>query len=251
VQLHPEPAVDAVYPLPSGAHLEHPEGPEEVFVLRLADPVRLRQAGRRNGFPLSYRDKSARARAGSSIAVAPGGRAEVLWANGTYIQLSGRGFLLVGSPSRGESLARIFEVERARISFEEQEQVELVGGALLYAGSGPFTLERVAADRVRVRNQSKAAGQLAIREEVITLDPGQAMDLPLMSNGSAPIEKLAAGETIEGPGFDLGLSGAAQTESGAGAVRVRALGDCEVRGLGQRLVLATGEEAAFYGLGGP
>jgi hypothetical protein len=251
VQRHPEPAVDAVDPLPPGAHLEFPEGPEEVLVVRLADPVRLRPAGRRNGFPLSFHDKTARARSGSSVTVAPGGRAEVLWPSGTTLRLSGRGFALIGSPSRGESLMRILDVERAQITLKEPEQVELPGGSRLFASSGPFSLERLRADLVRLRNQSKAAGQLAIRDELFHLDPGQSVDLPLLSAGGAPLEPLLTRETVQGPGFALAIRGAAEAQPAGDALRVRALGDHELRALGQSLRLDAGGEALIGGLGAP
>ncbi len=249
-QRHPGPVTDAIDPLPPGAHLLYPAGPEEVLVVRHADPVKVRPAGRRAGFPLSHYEKTVRVHSGSSVTVAHGGRVEVLWSDGSSILMSGQGFGLVGSPTRGESLFTLLEVEHAMIDLATEEQVDLMGGARLSASGGPFVLERVRADVVRLRNQSKHSGRVAFREDVILLDPGQAVDLPLLGAGGQPTQTATSFDEVRGPGFSVLTSGAVEADADARGVRVRALGEHEVRGLGQRVRLDRGEEAEFTGLGG-
>jgi hypothetical protein len=248
-QEHPGPMTNAVEPLPPGAQNEYPEGIEEVLVVRHADPVKVRPAGRTAGYPLTFYEKSVRMHAGSSVSVAPGGRVEVLWNDGSSILLSGRGFGLVGSPSRGESLFSFFEVETAQIQLVTEEQIDLLGGARLSAAGGPIVLERVRPDFLRVKNQSKTASRVAFREDVIELDPGQAVDLPLLSAGGRPTRSTTSGDTVSGPGFSVLLTGAVEADADLNRVRVQAVGEHEIQALGQKVRLERGEEVDFSGLG--
>ncbi len=248
-QRDPGPMTNAVDPLPAGAQAEYPEGPEEVLVVRHADPVKVRPAGRTAGFPLSFYDKTTRVHAGSSVSVAPGGRVEVLWNDGSSILMSDRGFGLVGSPSRGESMFTFLEVTTAWIDLKGEEQIDLVGGARLSAASGPIALERVRADILRLKNQSKEPCRIAFREDVIDLDPGQAVDLPLLSAGGRPTRSATSAEIVIGPGFEVRSSGSVQTGTDATGVRVQAVGEHEIQGMGVRVRLDRGEEVEFQGLG--
>jgi hypothetical protein len=248
-QLHPEPMVASNNPLPPGAQLLYPEGPEEVLIVRHADPVRVRPAGRTGGYPLAFHSKTARLHAGSSVSVAPGGRAEVLWDDGTSIVLSDRGFGLVGSPSRGEPLFTFLEIDRVWIDLKGEEQIELVGGSRLSASRGPIVLDRVRQDVVRVKNQSKVAARIAFREDVVDLEPGQAVDLPLLSAGGRPAKSATSGDAALGPGFTVQASGSVQTDADGSRVRVVAVGEHEIRGLGVRVRLDRGEEVEFAGFG--
>ncbi len=247
-QRHPAPMTNAVDPLPAGAQAEYPEGPEEVLVVRHADPVKVRPAGRTGGFPLSFHGKDERVHSGSSISVAPGGRAEVLWGDGTSILLSDRGFGLVGSPSRGEPLFTFLDVDSAWIDLAGEEQIDLLGGSRLSASSGPIVLERVRVDILRVRNQSKSPARIAFREDVIELDPGQSVDLPLLTDGGRPTRSATSADAVLGPGFGVRATGAVETDSDTARVRVQAVGEHEIQGLGQRVRLDRGEEVDFSGL---
>jgi len=248
-QEHPGPMTDAVDPLPAGAQALFPEGPEEVLVVRHADPVKVRHAGRTGGFPLTFYEKNVRVHAGSSVSVAPGGRVEIMWTDGSSILMSDRGFGLVGSPSRGESMFTFLDVSTASIELAGEEQIDLVGGARLSASSGPIVLERVRADVVRVKNQSKTASRIAFREDVIELDPGQSVDLPLLTAGGRPTRSATSVELVAGPGFGVRASGAVEADADAARIRVQAVGEHEIHGLGQRVRLDRGEEADFQGLG--
>ncbi|MBL8860653.1 MAG: hypothetical protein JNK02_01460 [Planctomycetes bacterium] len=248
-QRHPEPMQDALDPLPPGAHVLYPEGPEEVLVVRHADPVRVRPAGRAGGYPLAFHTKNARLHAGSSVSVSPGGRAEVLWDEGSSILLSDRGFGLVGSPSRGEPLFTFLEVDSAWIMLSGEEQIGLVGGSRLSASSGPIALKRVRPDVLRVRNQSKVPARIAFREDVIQLEPGQAVDLPLLAAGGGPLQSATSAQAVPGPGFTVRVTGAVDTDADRSRVRVVAAGEHEVQGLGQRVRLDRGESVDFAGFG--
>jgi hypothetical protein len=190
-----------------------------------------------------------RVHSGSSVTVAPGGRIEVLWPDGTTVRMSGRGLGLIGSPSRGESLFLFAEVEQAEILLVAEEQIDLVGGARLSAAQGPFVLERQSADILRVKNKSKGPGRIAFREDVLVLDPGAAVDLPLLSAGGAPTRSASSATLVQGPGFPVRCTGAVEADADEARVRVRAAGDNEVQALGQRLRLERGEEAELSGLG--
>lgn len=248
-QRDPGPMTNAVEPLPAGAQTLYPEGPEEVLVIRHADPVKVRPAERTAGFPLSFYEKTTRVHAGSSVTVAPGGRVEVLWNDGSSILMSDRGFGLVGSPSRGESMFSVFDVTTAWIDLQGEEQIDLVGGARLSAASGPIVLERVRSDIVRVKNQSKESCRVSYREDVIELDPGQAVDLPILSAGGSPTRSATSAEVALGPGFEVRTSGSVQTGTDATGVRVQAVGEHEIQGMGVRVRLHRGEEIEFQGLG--
>jgi len=185
-QRWPGPMEPLADPLPPGDRDLYQEGPEQVLVLRHADPCQLRPAGYASSFPLTFNKKQLRVHSGSCVYTAPGGRIEVLWPNGSSILLSGRGAGIVGSKSRGEPAFVFQQVERAEIHLQELDEVELVGGARLRAVGGPFLLELQRPDLVRLKNQSKGPGDVAYRASVFHLDPGQHVDLPLGTTPGTP-----------------------------------------------------------------
>ena len=225
-------------------------GPEEVLVVRHADPVQLRPAGELSAFPLRFYDKSRRVTAGSWVHSAPGGRAEIIWPEGDSLVLFGRTTGIVGSPSRGEPLFLFLQVERADISLSREEQIELPGGALLVARSGPFVVERLRGDVLRVTNQSKESGELAFRDRVFGLDPGQGIDVPLLSIGGEPVAPNP-GTAIGGEaGFSLEVQGDVQAQAVQHGWRVTAGGgEHEVGALGVRIRLGRDESALMRNLG--
>ena len=241
--------------LPPGDAELHQPGPEEVSVLRHSDPVRVRPAGALAGHPLAFFEKRARLTAGGSVIVAPGGRAEVLWPAGTSIVLLGESIGWVGSPSRGEPLFEFQELDSARLELMPGDRVRLLGGAILSGGSGPYMLDRQSEEILRVRNQSKERMQVAFREELFDLDPGQSLVLPLLSSGGAPRSPDPALQRVAGPGFQVERRGALEAEPSADGGAVRALadepGERLSRGLGVTVRLAPGEQALFTHLGAP
>lgn len=236
-------------PLPKGDAVAAPTGAEEVLVVRHADPVQVRPAGLTSSFPLTFYNKSIRVMAGSAVYSAPGGRAEVLWADGSSVVLFGRGTGFIGSESRGEPVFSFREVERAALELKRETQIELLGGAELAAHSGPFVLDHVRPDILRVKNQSKATGEIHFREARIVLDPGQGVDLPLLSAGGTPVSQTTGLSVARAGGVRVEYGGEIDLLDGATGVGLRARGEHEIRGQGVSVRLAPGEEVRFDPLG--
>jgi len=247
-QRWPEPMEAKVDPLPPGDRDMYPPGPEDVLVVRHADPVQIRPAGLPSSFPLGFYNKSLRVSSGSAVYCAPGGRVEVIWPSATSMLMFGRGAGIIGSKSRGEPTFIIRQVERAEVTFKKEDQIELLGGSQLSAHSGPFVLDHTRDNILRVRNQSKAAGQIAYRESNFVLDPGQVIDLPLLSAGSKPSRSESGLSTVSGSGFTVEYSGQVEVLSKDSDVALLALGDPEIHALGVRLRMARDEEVNFGGL---
>jgi len=240
-----------VDPLPPGDSQMHPPGPEEVTVMRHADPVQVRPVGAMSGIPMAFFQKKTRLTAGGQVIVSPGGRAEILWSEGSSIVIFGRGVGWIGSPSRGDPMFSFSDVERARLLLREGDRVRLVGGAVLSGPSGPYLLERSDAGVLAVHNQSKGRVTVAFRDEEFELGPGQRVVLPLLSAGGVPIENDLASQRITGAGFTVQVNGDFDPIPDDVAVHLRArAGPAErvARGLGVSVRLAPGEEVRFGGL---
>ncbi|MCB9916175.1 MAG: hypothetical protein H6828_13690 [Planctomycetes bacterium] len=248
-QQYPRPMRNAVSPLPPGAEVNHPPGPEEVVIGRLADPVQLQPAGESAAFPLRFFDKRRRANAGAWVYSAAGGRAEILWPSGTTVVLFDHCTAIVGSPSRGEPELYLLDVQRALLNLTEGDQVELTGGARLAADSGPWLVERRLFDILRVKNQSKETGEVSYRDEVFQLLPGETVDLPLLSAGGRPIPERPGADHVPGPGFEVEVYGDVDSTLVENGVRLEVGGEHEISALGVRLHLQEGERATFSGLG--
>jgi hypothetical protein len=247
-QRWPEPMETKVDPLPPGDSELYPPGPEDVLVVRHADPVQVRPAGLPSSFPLSFYNKSLRMSSGSAVYSAPGGRIEVIWPSATSVLLFGRGSGIVGSKSRGEPTFIFRQVERAEVMFKKEDQIELLGGAQLAAHSGPFVLDHTRDNILRVRNESKSAGQIAYRDANFVLDPGQVIDLPLLSAGSKPRRGETGLATVPGGGFGVEYSGHVEVLSKGADVTLRGLGEHEIQALGVRVKMERDEEVRFGGL---
>lgn len=248
-QRWPEPNGVDVSKLPPGADAVLLPGPEEVTVIRHADPVRLRPAGTSSGgFPLQFYDKRKRVTAGSAVLVSPGGRAEVLWPSGSSVVMFGKGVGWIGSPSHGEPTFGFAEVERARINLLAGDRVQLMGGAVLSGDSGPYLVDRVREDVLRVVNQSRATIKVAFRDETFELGPGQKVLLPLLSAGGDPDADGGNLRRISGPGFPVEVRGALTQTPEEHDVVLNASGENEMRALGVRVRLEPGEQAVFSGL---
>ena len=104
-----EPTAD---PLPLGTMGQHPVGPEEVLVVRIADPVHVRRPGEASSYPLHFYSKQSRMNAGTWVFSGSGGRLEVLYPENTSIMLYGLGSGVVGSESRGEPIFFFRELDR-------------------------------------------------------------------------------------------------------------------------------------------
>lgn len=247
-QRYPGPMPAMVDPLPPGTEQQYEPGPEEVVVVRHADPVQLRPAGQLSAFRMPFYDKIRRVRAGSWVYGLPGGRSEIIWPNGSTISLFGRTVCVIGSQSRGEPAAIFFEVERVDLNLIEGEVVKLLGGSELTARSGPIVVARVRGEVLRLKNQAKTDAELAFREELFLIEPGHAIDLPLLEAGGRPDPVVPGARRVRGAGFELSARGEVTVLEGGGDLLLRAHGEHEIRGVGQRIELLPGESIRIGGL---
>lgn len=250
-QRWPGPMESLADPLPAGDRELYKEGPEQLLVLRHADPCQVRPAGYASSFPLTFHKKQLSVHSGSCVYTAPGGRIEVLWPNGSSISLSGRGAGIIGSKSRGEPAFVFQQVDRAQIQLQERDEVELVGGARLSAEGGPFLLSLLRHDLLRLKNQSKGPGEVSYRASVFHLDPGQIVDLPLGTTPGTPRPESGDWQTANEAGLSVEWQGALERADADGALGLRALGEHEIRALGLRVHLERDEEVRFRPLGEP
>jgi len=248
VQRIPGPMRNQKDPLPPGTLDMFDEGPEEVLVLRHADPIQVRPANSASSFPLKFFRKQARVNSGSWVFCGAGGRAEIIWPNGTSLLLFGRGSGVIGSKSREEPSFFFQELTRASVTLTAGDHLQLLGGALLYADSGPFVLENDRVEIVRVRNRSKATGRVVFRDGVFDLDAGQVIDLPLLESGGQPIQVDPSFQTLETGGAPISVRGDVEILPDPDGTRVRAGGEHEIRAYGVRVRLDVGEEALFRDL---
>lgn len=250
VQRWPGPMRATANPLPPGDTALHRPGPEEVTVIRHADPVQIRPAGALSGRPMEFFDKRAQLNAGGAVIVAPGGRAEVLWPSGASVVVLGESVAWIGSPSRGEAVLQFDELDRARLDLREGDSVRLLGGALLSGAGGPYVVEHTVDGVVSVHNQGKDAVAIAFREELFQLSPGQAVRIPLLSSGGAPFVDDPSLRRFEGESFGVRVAGELACEEQDGAIAVAAPEGVagEARALGVRVNLAAGDRVRFKAL---
>ncbi len=236
-------------PLPDGAKSAFGRGAEEAFVIRHSDPVRVRIAETNSVYDLSFYEKRTLIPAGSWVFAGPEGYAEVLLPGDTQVALHGRGTGVVGSESRREPVFTLLDVTAASVSFGETGQVELPGGAILEASSGPFSVETIHDRLIRVRNRSNQVGRVDYRDEVIRLEPSETVELAVLSDFSTPFEVDPSTRAVESSAGRIALRGEVEVlSSGAGTV-LRATGTSEVEGLGLRLQLRPGDEVRLESLG--
>lgn len=230
------------------------DGPEAI-VVRHASPVWIYRPGATAGYSLPYHRKRERIVAGSGVRVGWGGRAELVWAgDATSVVLFEEARVDFGDPSRDEPLLAFTEVTRAQLTLTPEDRVILLGGAELRGDpvqpSGPFLLERIEIDLLRATNQSKFRGRLLFRDAVLELAPGDSIDLPILSLGTAPYELDPGLSQLSLGGVELDVVGNVERSVGDGAVRLKARGLSEVSGQGVQLRLARDDEAVFSTLQG-
>jgi len=245
----PGPLPSRVEPLPPGSADLYPPGPEEALIIRHADPVQVRPAGMPNSFPVHFYRKQERVVAGAWVFTGAGGRAELLWPDGATARFFGTATAIVGSPSRGEASLIIRNLERLSVVLTEGRQIELMGGSVLVSDTGPFVIERPRRNILRIQNASKGVGRVAFREERFDLDPGSVFDLPLLADGGAPVAAIGDFESIDTDAGSFEMRGGVDIERDGASTRFVPLGEHELRGLGQRIRLAPGEELWVSGLG--
>ena len=249
-QRHPGPMASAVPDLPPGTTDLYPAGPEEVIITRLADPVFVRRPGESSSFPLYYYRKQERMNAGSWVFAGAGGRVEVLYPGGTSVTLIGRGAGIIGSESRGEPLFFLRQCDRAVLHLSDQEQVRLLGGAVLTGDSGPIGLANLRGEILRVTNRSLATCWVAYREEVFQLDPAEVVELPLLDAGTGPLEEPTDFRSLRvgTAGPRLQVRGDVEVTQDGDSARVTAVGAHEVLAMGLRLRMDPGDEVVLSSL---
>ena len=247
-QILPGPMAAAVDPLPVGEAGLYLPGPEEVVVIRHADPVRVRPAGVSASYPLSFYSKTTRLNSGSGVFSSSGGRVEVIWPGAGSIVLSGEGSGIVGSASRGEPTFIIRKVQRASLNLREGDHVELLGGSILTGSSGPFVLEHSAREILRVRNQSKESATIAFRADTISLDPGEVVDLPLLTSGGTPRVRPMELQELDAGSLRADLRGECTVNEGDGTLSVTSSDSSELHTLGLKIQLEAGDSVFVSGL---
>jgi len=237
--------------LPPGSRDDYPEGPEVVLIVRHADPVEVRRAGLPQGTPMAFYDKRARVHSGSWVHSGSGGRAEVIWPHGTSVLLLGYGTGIIGSTSRGEPTFILREMSSVRLEPAREERIELLGGAMLVVSRGPIVIARVRDDILELRNQSDADATVEFRDETLVIEPGEVVDLALLSSGARPTARARSYERVEGAGFSLDVAGEVESRAEGDIVVLVASGPTEIEGLGVRISVRADERVTFHGLGGP
>lgn len=226
-------------------------GTLEAQVVRHSDPVYVRRPGSDSGFPLAFYRKKERMRSGGSILVGEGGRAELLWTGDeTSVVLFDHAVVFLGEPSRDEPIVTLRSLTQARLVLMPKDRMVLMGGAVLRGDSeettGPFVVDRIRTEFLRLTNQSKLGARVEFREENIDLGPGDSIDLPILAEGTAPLPVDPFRTRVGAGGMELVVTGEVGAEPMPGAgVRVRAGEPTVVSGLGVRVTLDPGEEAVF------
>lgn len=237
--------------LPPGSQDDYPKGPEVVLVVRHADPVQVRRAGLPQGTPMAFYDKRARVHSGSWVHSGDGGRAEVLWPHGTSVLLIGTNTGIVGSTSRGDPTFVLREMASVRIEPTREERITLLGGAVLVASQGPVMIERMRSDILELRNQSEDDVTVEYRDDTLVIEPGEVVDLALLSSGAAPRPRARSYDRLLGTGYEVQVAGDVSTRIDGAEVEIASDGPTEIQGLGVSVNVGSGERVTINGLGAP
>lgn len=249
-QRHPGPMEQRAN-LPPGSQDDYPEGPEVVLIVRHADPVQVRRPGLPQGTPMAFYDKRARVNSGSWVHCGTGGRAEVIWPHGSSVLLIGYSTGVVGSTSRGDPTFVFREMDSARLEPTREERIELLGGAVVVATQGPVMIERVRDDILELRNQSGEDVKVEFLDETLLIEPGEVVDLALLTAGARPRPRARSYERVAGKGFTVEVAGSIAAEVDGNLVAIAATGPTEIHGLGLSVNVRADERVTINGFGGP
>ena len=227
-QLWPGPMENVSDPLPKGVDADTPAGLVEVMVYRHADPVQVRLPESPTAFPLTFFRKNRRMNSGAWVHCGAGGRAEVLWpSDGAKVLLYDNGICRIGEPTRGEPAVRFESLTRVELTLSPGAITELPGGSLLTgppdAKAGPYLVQRIYNELIRIFNQSGEPAYLRFREEEIVIGPGERVDIPLLEAGGSPIDLGGAPREVAGGRIKGVLYGNLEVESEDGGMRLRSL----------------------------
>ena len=255
-QRWPAPMDPSVVPLPPGDGASVAPGLEEVEVIRHADPVQFRRAGANAAFPMRFWNKKERARAGAWVLTDSGGRAELLWPrDGTNVILFEDGAAQLGERDRDEPVARLRRISRVKLQLGPDALIELEGGALLSGDPeelcGPYVIERLPiGDILRFYNKARHTARIEYRDEVLTVGPGQVVDLPILGLGTEPFRRSSLEQVVRTDGVDLRLLGDVSVDANGGVATVEASGSGRVEAQGVQVALESGQVARFTDLSG-
>ena len=224
-----------------------------ITVQRDSDPVWLTRPGERGDYALPHYRKRERVPVGCTVRTGAGGRAEILWTpDASAVILFDEGRLWLGDPGRDEPLVRFLSLTHALLTLTPEDRIELLGGARLSGDAGepcgPVLLEVQRSGIQRVVNQSKKLVTIAFRTELLSLGPGESIDLPVLESGTLPVEPPIGASLLEGAGFALEVQGGVQRLSGGPGIGLQAREPARVRGLGVAVDLGSHETARFSGL---
>ena len=225
----------------------------EVLVLRHSDPVLIQRAGAAASFPMAFYRKRERVGPGGRVSCGGGGRAEILWpGDASSVVLFDGGMVRVGDVDHDEPLVTFLDVTRARLVLTPEDRVELVGGAVLRGDpareSGPFLVERLGRELLRVSNHSKQDARVLFRDDALDLRSGDALDLPVLAEGARPRPVDPDRIELQAEGFELQVLGTVRPETEPGRVRLVAEEKTEVSLGGLRVLLDPGDEVVFSDL---
>jgi hypothetical protein len=220
--------------LPPGMSDLLAEGPEEALLIRHGDTVHVKRAGEASPYVLHFYDKQARIRAGAAVYTDAGGRAELFFPQGARAELLGAGAVAVGSPSRGEPLLTVFELDTLSVVLAADESVRLPGGARLSGAGGPYRIAMIGPETMSLRHRGRTDALVEIRDQELLLSPGDVLHLPILQAGTAPrqvdpdvVERGRVGATplrLSASAAEPGLEGAATTLRLGAGERAAALG---------------------------
>ena len=222
-----------------------------ITVQRHSDPVFVRRPGARDDYAMAYYEKRERVAPGSMIRTGAGGRAEVLFSpDASGVVLFEECRVTLGDPERDEPLLAFHSVTRALLTLTGEDRIELIGGAQLRGDpkrvTGPILLESARGRILRVTNQSKVDATIELRDLVLPLASGSAIDLPLLATGTAPQPERAEPARLALPdGRGARLHGEVERRDEAW---FQALQPAAIEALGLTVTLAAGERARFSGL---
>jgi hypothetical protein len=250
-----------VLPLPGGENAAEPPGLEEIIAVRHSAPVSVRQWGSPSAYLLNPSNSRERVRSGGWVLSGAGGRAELLWPlELASVEMFDASVAAVGERSRDEPALKFLQVSRARLYLVPGMRVALPGGATVSgdpsAPSGPFGLEFIEPNLLRVDNQAKVSAYVAFRDEVITLGPGQQVDLGLLAAGTAPQDRFGDPRALEAQSSRgtriavIAEGGARASAEGDGSIAVQAQAAGSFEGLGVRVHLGPGQSSRLRPLDG-
>lgn len=222
-----------------------------ITVQRHSDPVFVRRPGARDDYAMAYYEKRERVAPGSMVRTGAGGRAEVLFSpDASAVVLFEECRVTLGDPERDEPLLAFHSVTRALLTLTGEDRIELIGGAQLRGDpkrvTGPILLESERGRILRVTNQSKVDATIELRDLVLPLASGSAIDLPLLATGTAPEPERAEPARLALPdGRGARLHGEVERRDEAWFL---ALQPAAIEALGLTVTLAAGERARFSGL---